>query len=86
LEETPLPRIRFFDLPSGLWQHLLDRVNERKIPVADLQRLREWVKTQPDAPEGDWYKDFGSFKLCGSGEFPKTFLTRGMKPYGDKID
>lgn len=81
-----MPKIRFFDLPSGLWRHLLDRVNQRKIPLADLQRLREWVKTQPDAPEGDWYKDFGSFKLCGSGEYPKTFLTKAMKPYGDKID
>ena len=50
------------------------------IPLADLLRLQQWVKSQPHAPEGDWCKDFGSFKLCGSGEFPKTFLTTGMKP------
>jgi hypothetical protein len=37
------------------------------------------------APAGDWYKDFGTFILCGSGEFPKTVLEKGMKPYGDPI-
>jgi len=81
-----LPKIRFNDLPAGVWQHLLQRVNERNIPLADLQRLQTWVRTGPNAPDGDWYKDFGSFKLCGSGEFPKTVLTRGMTPFGDEID
>ncbi len=80
-----MPKIRFSDLPRGLWQHLLERVEQRQIPRADLLRLQEWVRSQPFAPEGDWYKDFGSFKLCGSGEYPKTFLTKGMKPYGDPI-
>jgi hypothetical protein len=61
-------------------------VDQRRIAVSDLHRLQEWVKTNPDAPEGDWYKDFGSFKLCGSGEYPKTFLTTAMKPYGKRID
>jgi hypothetical protein len=51
-----------------LWQHLLQRVDERKITLADLRRLQAWVKMEPIAPNGDWYKDFGSFKLCGSGE------------------
>jgi hypothetical protein len=80
-----LPKIRFSNLPGGVWQHLLERVNERKIPVSDLHELRAWAKDQPFAPDGDWYKDFGSFKLCGSGQYPKTFLTRGMKPYGQEI-
>jgi hypothetical protein len=64
----------------------MDRVAQRQIAFTDLQRLQQWVRTQPYAPEGDWYKDFGSFKLCGDGEYPKTFLTRGMKPDGVKID
>jgi hypothetical protein len=81
-----LPEIRFSDLPRGLWRHLLERVELRQIPLADLHRLQDWVKTRPYAPEGDWYKDFGSFKLCGSGECPKTFLTKAMKPYGAKIE
>jgi hypothetical protein len=61
-------------------------VEQRRIPLADLDCLQEWVKTQPHAPTGDWYKDFGSFKLCGSGEYPKTFLTKEMKAHGAKLD
>ena len=26
------------------------------------------------------------FKLCGSGEYPKTFLTGAMKPWGEEIE
>ena len=81
-----MPKIRFSDLPRALWQHLLERVDERRIPLADLRRLQVSVKSEPIAPEGDRYKDFGSFKLCGRGEYPKTFLIKGMKPYGDEID
>ena len=25
-------------------------------------------------PDGDWYQDFGSFKICGQRPFPKTLL------------
>jgi hypothetical protein len=69
-----------------LWQHLLERIDGRRIPLADLRRLQAWVKTEPYSPEGDWYKDFGSFKLCGSGEYPKTVLIKNMKPYGEEIE
>lgn len=48
--------------------------------------LQAWVRTGPEAPEGDWYKDFRSFILCGSGKFPKTVLEKGMKPFGDPVD
>jgi hypothetical protein len=81
-----LPKIRFSSLPRGLWQHLLARVQEREISLADLSRLQAWVKSEPYAPDGDWYKDFGSFKLCGSGQHPKTVLTRDMKPFGYEIE
>jgi hypothetical protein len=80
-----LPAIRFSELPRALWRHLLDRVQQREISLADLGRLQAWVRSGPWAPEGDWYKDFGSFKLCGSGEYPKTVLTKGMKPFGQPI-
>ena len=61
-----LPRIQFANLPRPVWQHLLQRVDERHISVADLLALQEWVETCPVAPEDDWYKDFGSFVLCGT--------------------
>jgi hypothetical protein len=81
-----LPRIRFSDLPRGIWQHLLERVEQRQVSLVDLIALQAWVKTEPEAPEGDWYKDFGSFLLCGTGELPKTVLAKSMKPFGKKID
>ena len=81
-----MPAIRFADLPRPLWQHLLRRVEERRIPLSDLRRLQEWAASHPLAPDGDWFKDFGSFKLCGRGEFPKTVLLKGMLPSGDEIE
>ena len=35
---------------------------------------RLWIESEPEAPEGLWYKDFGSFQICGEGRFPETFL------------
>ena len=57
-----------------------------QITLQDLAMLQAWVKSEPQAPDGDWYRDFGSFILCGSGEHPKTVLTRGMNPYGEPIE
>ena len=81
-----MPKIRFSELPPALWQHLLERVQQRDVTLGDLQRLQEWVKSGPVAPGGDWYKDFGSFKLCGSNEYPKTVLTKGMAAFGKRIE
>lgn len=80
-----MPKIRFSDLPRGVWHHLLQRVDERRISESDLLALQAWTRTNPIAPDGDWYKDFGTFLLCGTGEFPKTVLEKGMKPFGDPI-
>jgi hypothetical protein len=81
-----LPKIQFSDLPRAVWRHLLERVEERHISLSDLMALQAWVLTGPAAPEGDWYKDFGSFILCGSGKFPKTVLEKRMKPFGEPVD
>ncbi len=60
----------------------MERVRERRISVEDLYALKRWVATQPEAPDGPWYKDFGSFKICGDGRFPKTFLLPGQAAWG----
>jgi len=39
----------------------------------------------PDVPGGDWYKDFGTFKLCGTGQYPSTFLMAGQAARGRQI-
>lgn len=81
-----MPKIQWSDLPPELREHLFDRARERKITVEDLYTLKLWRESEPDAREGLWYKDFGSFKICGEGKFPKTFLLRGQPATGMKID
>ena len=81
-----MPRIdRWGKLPAGVRQHLIDRMRDRAISVADLNQLRLWIDSNPEAPEGEWYKDFGSFKLCGNGSLPKTFLLRGQAAKGKAL-
>ena len=46
-----------------------------------MPKVERWEKL----PEGDWYKDFGSFKICGDGKYPKTFLLAGQAAKGQKI-
>jgi hypothetical protein len=81
-----MPKIKWLDLPVPLREHLFDRAKERKITMEDLFALEEWRKNSPDVPDGPWYKDFGSFKLCGDGQFPKTFLLKGQPAHGQEVE
>ena len=80
-----MAKIQWTDLPPDLREHLFDRAREREIAIEDLYRLKLWRESWPEAPEGPWYKDFGSFKLCGEGKYPKTFLLRGQPAKGKEI-
>ena len=60
-------------------------MHDRNIGLDDLNRLRLWLQSKPDVPENSWYKDFGSFKLCGEGKYPKTFLLRGQVAKGQEL-
>ena len=80
-----MPRIEWTRLPVALRRHLFDRLRERQISVEDLYALKLWRETEPEAPEGEWYKDFGSFKICGEGKYPKTFLLKGQAARGRKL-
>jgi hypothetical protein len=80
-----MPKIEWTKLPPALRDHLFDRLVERKITPEDLYQLKLWRDTDPDAPEGAWFKDFGSFKICGEGRFPKTFLLRGQAARGKPL-
>jgi len=81
-----MPKIQWTELPRAVRDHLLDRARAREISVDDLYKLKLWRESGPEAPEGAWYKDFGSFKLCGEGKYPKTFLVPGQAAKGKKID
>ena len=73
------------NLPSALRQHLFDRLKDRQITAGDLYLLKIWRESEPEAPEGEWYKDFGSFKICGEGRFPKTFLLKRQVARGKAL-
>jgi len=81
-----MPKIeRWNNFPQGVRLHLIERLHDREINLADLNQLRLWVDSQPEVPEGDWHKDFGSFKLCGRGSYPKTFLLPGQPAKGQAL-
>lgn len=80
-----MPKIQWTNLPPALRDHLFERLRERQITAEDLYELKLWRESGPDAPDGDWYKDFGSFKICGEGKYPKTFLLPGQAAKGQKL-
>lgn len=80
-----MPKIDWSGLPTALRNHLFDRLRDRKITVEDLYQLKVWRESEPDAPDGPWFKDFGTFKICGQGRYPKTFLLRGQVAKGKKL-
>jgi hypothetical protein len=80
-----MPTIQWQNLPPALRDHLFDRLRERKITTEDLYALKLWRESEPEAPDGLWYKDFGSFKVCGEGQYPKTFLLKGQSAKGEKL-
>ena len=81
-----MPKISgWSELPSTIRNHLVERMRDRLIGIEDLNRLRVWIESNPDVPDEDGYKDFGSFKLCGEGSYPKTFLLKGQAAQGLKL-
>jgi hypothetical protein len=49
------------------------------------KKLAEWKAQDPDVPDGEWFKDFGTFKLCGTGRYPSTFLLAGQAARGKRL-
>ena len=72
-------------LPRAVRDHLVERMHDRNIGFEDLNQLRLWMESKPDVPDGPWYKEFGSSKLCGEGRYPKTFLLPGQSAKGEKL-
>jgi hypothetical protein len=80
-----MPKIQWERLPREKWAHLRDRAKDRRISEDDLFKLAEWKAQDPDVPDGDWFKDFGTFKLCGAGRRPSTFLLAGQAARGKRL-
>jgi len=80
-----MPKIRRENIPPALFQHLLDRIHSRKIPAGQLALLARWLDSDPEVPEGEWYKRFSGMIVCGEGELIKTFLLPGQHPKGQAV-
>ena len=81
-----MPQIASWSLlPPAVRDHLVERMRDRNITLHDLNQLRLWIESKPSVPDGIWFKDFGSFKLCGEGPYPKTFLRAGQAAKGKQL-
>jgi hypothetical protein len=80
-----MPRIRRHNLPPRLLDHLLDRASARKISADQLGLLADWLRTDPEVPDGKWFKPFPGLTVCGEGELVKTFLQPGQIAVGEEI-
>ena len=80
-----MPKIRRQNLPPALLNHLLDRIRSREISSDQLGALADWLDTQPDVPNGKWFKRFSGMTVCGEGELVKTFLRADQLPSGKEI-
>ena len=81
-----MPRVRRHNLPPQLFAHLLDRVSGRNISAAQLGLLADWLYTEPEVPDGKWFKKFASMTVCGDGELIKTFLQPGQVATGEELN
>jgi hypothetical protein len=63
----------------------MPKIRWTDLPPSLRQHLFDRRESEPEAPPGPWYKDFGSFKICGEGEFPKTFLLKGQAAKGKAL-
>ena len=80
-----MPEIRRRNLPPALLNHLLDRIKRREISSDHLGALADWLDTEPEVPDGKWFKRFSGMTVCGEGELVKTFLTSGQARMGTEI-
>jgi len=81
-----MPRIEIWArLPPAIRDHLIERMRDRSISLEDLNQLRLWIESTPEVSEEKWYKDFGSFKICGEGKYPKTFLLATQSAQGRRL-
>ena len=79
-----MPRIRRKRIPGALMAHL-KRIRERQISTSQLGLLARWLDSDPEVPEGRWFKRFPEMTVCGEGELVKTFLSAGASPTGTEV-
>ena len=79
-----MPKIRK-PPPQGILNHLIGRFREGRIRESDFLELKHWLESDPDVPDGKWYKRFKTGTLAGKGEMPSTFLAPGMAVDSEEV-
>ena len=80
-----MPRIRRERIPDALMAHLVRRVREREISTSQLGLFARWLDSDPEVPQGKWFKRFPEMIVCGDGELVKTFLRSGQVAEGEEV-
>ena len=81
-----MPKVQRTKLPRLLFRHLEDRVKERSISLQDIEQFLYWIERDPEVPEGDWFKRFANFTVCGRGSLVTTFLASSMGATGTEVE
>jgi hypothetical protein len=81
-----MPKIRRAKLPEALLAHLLLRMRQRNIFDEQITLLARWMDTDPEVPDGKWFKKFSGLTVCGEGELIKTFLEPGQIATGEELN
>jgi len=73
-------RIDITNYPPAVRNHLLERIDQRKLLKAMAEEFQEWLQTGPYAPDlaespSGWYKPFSSFTVLGEGDLIKSLYT-----------
>lgn len=79
-----MPKIKL-PPPKGTLDHLVRRYLEKRISEADFLELKHWLESDPDVPDGKWYRRFKTGILAGNGERVSTFLAPAMAAEGDEV-
>ena len=80
-----MPKIRRQKLPEALLAHLLARMRQRNIAAEQIILLARWLDTNPEVPDGKWFKQFPGLIVCGEADLIKTLLQPGQIATGKEI-
>jgi len=60
-------------------------MRQRGVSDGQIVLLAQWLDTDPEVPDGPWYKKFPGLTVCGEGELIKTFLQPGQVAAGKEL-